>query len=294
MTNKRKILLHINPKNITVSKDFNSRREFGDIEELAKQIAKDGVLNPIHVRCDEYDPMKYILVDGERRYRAIMHNINNGIDIDTVPALLVDNIDIKELYRIQIQSNEGKNFNEYEYGVAYQHLREEGMSNTEIAELLNKKIWHINVCLAHLNRDERVQELLRTDRITGADTRRIYQAHKNDEEAVNVILKLKEYADEQGEHKISLTYLDIIQQQEKEEAEKKQKEISIDKLFSKTRVSMDTLKIKNGLYCLYEYIKLLPEDSKRKYSVSYIYEHLKNGELIDQVLELNKYTAKAE
>lgn len=295
MTNKRKILLHINPKNITVSKDFNSRREFGDIEELAKQIAKDGVLNPIHVRCDEYDPMKYILVDGERRYRAIMHNINNGINIDTVPALLVDNIDVKELYRIQIQSNEGKNFNEYEYGVAYQHLQEEGMSNTEIAELLNKKIWHINVCLAHLKRDERVQELIRTDRLTGADTRRIYQAHKgNEQEAVNVILKLKEYTDGQGEHKISLTYLDIIQKQEKEEAEKKQKEISIDKLFSKTRVSMDTLRIKNGLYCLYEYIKLLPEDSKRKYSVSYIYEHLKNGELIDQVLELNKYTAKAE
>ena len=102
------------------------------------------------------------------------------------PALLVDNIDMKELYRIQIQANEGKNFNEYEYAIAYQHLISEGMSHQEICEHLNKKPWHINVCLAHLKRDEKVQELLKTDRITGVDVRHIYQAHKNPQEAVNV------------------------------------------------------------------------------------------------------------
>ena len=35
MANKRKTLLHINPKNISVAEDFNSRCDFGDIEELA-------------------------------------------------------------------------------------------------------------------------------------------------------------------------------------------------------------------------------------------------------------------
>ena len=239
MTNKRKTLLHIDPKNIVVSENFNSRCDFGDIEELANQIAKDGVLNPIHVRYDEYDPKKYILVDGERRYRAIMHNINNGINIDIVPALLVDNIDMKELYRIQIQANEGKNFNEYEYAIAYQHLISEGMSHQEICEHLNKKPWHINVCLAHLKRDEKVQELLKTDRITGVDVRHIYQAHKNPQEAVNVIMRLKDIADKQGEHKISLKNL------------KPSKEIKLnDSAFDKTTIAMDTVAIKNGLYKL--------------------------------------------
>lgn len=276
MVNKRKTLLHIDPKNIVVSENFNSRCEFGDIEELANQIAKDGVLNPIHVRYDEYDPKKYILVDGERRYRAIMHNINNGINIDIVPALLVDNIDMKELYRIQIQANEGKNFNEYEYAIAYQHLISEGMTNQEICEHLNKKPWHINVCLAHLKRDERVQELLKTDRITGVDVRHIYQAHKNPQEAVNVIMKLKDIADKQGEHKISLKNL------------KPSKEIKLnDSAFDKTTIAMDTVSIKNGLYKLMEYMNKVPDHNKPKFSVGYIYNQLKEGKMITDILELN-------
>jgi ParB family chromosome partitioning protein len=276
MTNKRKTLLHIDPKNIVVSENFNSRCDFGDIEELANQIAKDGVLNPIHVRYDEYDPKKYILVDGERRYRAIMHNINNGINIDIVPALLVDNIDMKELYRIQIQANEGKNFNEYEYAIAYQHLISEGMTHQEICEHLNKKPWHINVCLAHLKRDEKVQELLKTDRITGVDVRHIYQAHKNPQEAVNVIMKLKDIADKQGEHKISLKNL------------KPSKEIKLnDSAFDKTTIAMDTVAIKNGLYKLMEYMNKVPDYNKPKFSVGYIYSQLKEGKMITDILELN-------
>jgi ParB family chromosome partitioning protein len=276
MTNKRKTLLHIDPKNIVVSENFNSRCDFGDIEELANQIAKDGVLNPIHVRYDEYDPKKYILVDGERRYRAIMHNINNGINIDIVPALLVDNIDMKELYRIQIQANEGKNFNEYEYAIAYQHLISEGMSHQEICEHLNKKPWHINVCLAHLKRDEKVQELLKTDRITGVDVRHIYQAHKNPQEAVNVIMKLKDIADKQGEHKISLKNL------------KPSKEIKLnDSAFDKTTIAMDTVAIKNGLYKLMEYMNKVADHNKAKFSVGYIYNQLKEGKMITDILELN-------
>jgi ParB family chromosome partitioning protein len=276
MTNKRKTLLHIDPKNIVVSENFNSRCDFGDIEELANQIAKDGVLNPIHVRYDEYDPKKYILVDGERRYRAIMHNISNGINIDIVPALLVDNIDMKELYRIQIQANEGKNFNEYEYAIAYQHLISEGMSHQEICEHLNKKPWHINVCLAHLKRDEKVQELLKTDRITGVDVRHIYQAHKNPQEAVNVIMKLKDIADKQGEHKISLKNL------------KPSKEIKLnDSAFDKTTIAMDTVAIKNGLYKLMEYMNKVADHNKAKFSVGYIYNQLKEGKMITDILELN-------
>lgn len=276
MTNKRKTLLHIDPKNIVVSENFNSRCDFGDIEELANQIAKDGVLNPIHVRYDEYDPKKYILVDGERRYRAIMHNISNGINIDIVPALLVDNIDMKELYRIQIQANEGKNFNEYEYAIAYQHLISEGMSHQEICEHLNKKPWHINVCLAHLKRDEKVQELLKTDRITGVDVRHIYQAHKNPQEAVNVIMRLKDIADKQGEHKISLKNL------------KPSKEIKLnDSAFDKTTIAMDTVAIKNGLYKLMEYMNKVSDHNKAKFSVGYIYNQLKEGKMITDILELN-------
>jgi ParB family chromosome partitioning protein len=285
MNNKRKTLLHINPKNIIVADNFNSRCDFGDIEELANQIAKDGLLNPIHVRYDEHDPQSYILVDGERRYRAIMHNIERGINIDIIPALLVDDIDIKELFRIQIQANEGKNFNEYEYALAYQRLQNEGMSMQEISEFIGKKPWHVNVCLAHLKRDSRVQELLRTDRITGVDVRHIYQAHKKDEAAaVNVILKLAEYADEQGEHKLALKNLKTIN-----------KDIKLsDNVFDKTTVAMDTVAIKNALNKLSVYMAKVPAENRKKFSIKYIIDQLNKGEMIDNILEINNVINRAE
>lgn len=285
MNNKRKTLLHINPKNISVADNFNSRCDFGDIEELANQIAKDGLLNPIHVRYDEHDPQSYILVDGERRYRAIMYNIERGINIDIIPALLVDDIDMKDLLRIQIQANEGKNFNEFEYALAYQRLQDEGMSMQEISEFIGKKPWHINVCLAHLKRDKRVQELLRTDRITGVDVRHIYQAHKKDPEAaVNVILKLAKYADEQGEHKLALKNLKVIN-----------KEIKLnDNIFDKTTVAMDTVAIKNGLNKLKLYMSKVPVENRKKFTISYIIDQLNKGMLIDDIFELNNTINKAE
>lgn len=285
MNNKRKTLLHINPKNISVADNFNSRCDFGDIEELANQIAKDGLLNPIHVRYDEHDPQSYILVDGERRYRAIMYNIERGVNIDIIPALLVDDIDMKDLLRIQIQANEGKNFNEFEYALAYQRLQDEGMSMQEISEFIGKKPWHINVCLAHLKRDKRVQELLRTDRITGVDVRHIYQAHKKDPEAaVNVILNLAKYADEQGEHKLALKNLKVIN-----------KDIKLnDNIFDKTTAAMDTVAIKNGLNKLKLYMSKVPVENRKKFTISYIIDQLNKGMLIDDIFELNNTINKAE
>ena len=40
-------IFKIDPRNIVVVKDFNSRTNFGDIDELAAQIKEQGVLNPI-------------------------------------------------------------------------------------------------------------------------------------------------------------------------------------------------------------------------------------------------------
>lgn len=195
-TNKttRADIFRIDPRNITVKDGFNSRVDFGDIQELAGQIAKDGVLNPLHVqRVREGDDVKYVLVDGERRYRAVMYNIEQGLPVVNVPAIIVNKeMSEADLIRIQIQCNEGKNFTEYEYGVAYKKLKDLKMTNEEIAALVGKQLWHVNVCLAHMERDEQVQELMNDGKITGVDVRHIYQANDNESESVKDILALEE------------------------------------------------------------------------------------------------------
>ena len=282
---KKTDLYLINPKNISVQENFNSRRDFGDIEELAEQIATQGVLNPIHVRPIDGENNKFLLVDGERRYRAVMHNINNGVDIEYIPAIIVNTNDEQQLLCMQLQTNEGKNFDEYEYGILYSKLRKTGMSVEEMAKLVGKKIWHVTVCIAHTKRDPRVQELMKDERITGVDVRHIYQANKdNEEEAVRVILKLKEFADANNEHKICLKNL------------KKVKDIKLsDEIFDKTTIAMDTVAIKNGLSRLTYYMEKMTPEQQRNLKLSTLLDQLLNNKnlMIDEALGLKK-VKKAE
>lgn len=282
---KKTDLYLINPKNISVQENFNSRRDFGDIEELAEQIATQGVLNPIHVRPIDGENNKFLLVDGERRYRAVMHNINNGVDIEYIPAIIVNTNDEQQLLCMQLQTNEGKNFNEYEYGILYSKLRKTGMSVEEMAKLVGKKIWHVTVCIAHTKRDPRVQELMKDERITGVDVRHIYQANKdNEEEAVRVILKLKEFADANNEHKICLKNLKNV------------KDIKLsDEIFDKTTIAMDTVAIKNGLSRLTYYMEKMTPEQQRNLKLSTLLDQLLNNKnlMIDEALGLKK-VKKAE
>ena len=246
-------LFKIDPRSIKVVEGFNSRTDFGDIDELAKQIAEQGVLNPISVRKGENDT--YELVDGERRYRAVMRLIEQGVEIARVPAIILPKSITKEqLLLQQIMRNEGKPFEEYEYGVAYKKLMDvNGLTIDEIANTVGKKRWHVDVCLSHLNRDEKVQELLKTNKISGAQVRLIYQAHHNEEEAVKEILKAAENHEKNVENgsavakngkvrKISLSDLDGFE--------------------SKVVLKRDSAQIKKGLNLLIKYYKQVTADAK--------------------------------
>ena len=188
----------IDPRNIVVEDGFNSREDFGDIDTLAKQIEENGILNPISVVPfkDESGNEKYRLIDGERRYRAVMSLLDRGVTIDRIPALFQPkSADQKALLVQQIIRNEGKGFNEMELAIAYKKLLDEGMTKEEIAEkIAGGKHSKVNYCLGHLNRDERIQKLIADGKVSGVLVRQIYSAHGKDEKdgAVKELLELAE------------------------------------------------------------------------------------------------------
>ena len=280
-------LFKIDPRNIEVVENFNSRIDFGDIQELAEQIAKDGVLNPIHVkRISGTD--KFTLVDGERRYRAVMYNLEHGLPVTMIPAIVVPQSTSEEdLLRMQLQCNEGKNFSDYEYAVHLKKLRDHGMSNQQIADLLGKKVSRISWYFRFLNLDERVRDLMKERRITGVDVYHVLQAYKDEDKATEVILTMKEMADQNGEHKISLKKsMDNIDEFVKEkQAKAKKKTVLSDNDFNKTIVNMDTVAIKNGLNKLYAYLEKYPADSTQGLSILQIMDKLKEGMLITEAIE---------
>lgn len=234
----RSDIYKIDPHAIVVKQNFNSRVDFGDINELAEQIKAQGILNPITVTPfkDENNTEKYYLVDGERRYRAVLSLLEQGYDIPRVPALFASkSISDKDALVQQLLRNEGKPFSEYELGVVYKKFEDMGLSHKEIAETLGIPRWKVDCFLAHLNRDERVQDLMKQGKITGVDVRRIYQTAKNKESAVNEILSLAKKAESNPNKKITLKDLDFD---------------------SNYNIAKDTATIKKGIGLLIDYMNL--------------------------------------
>ena len=77
-----------------------------------------------------------------------------------------------------------KPLTEYEFAIAY----EEGLIPKEVIREI--PYWHISACMAHLRRDKRVQKLLKAKKISGVRVRCIYQAYRNEADAVAEILRI--------------------------------------------------------------------------------------------------------
>ena len=157
---KRTDLFLIDPRNIVVVDGFNVRREF-DLDELKEQIKDKGVLNPVTVipyRAED-GTERYKLVDGERRYRAVMEAIAEGADIPTIKALKAPkDATLESLYVEQMMRNEGKRFTEYECALMYQRFKDEfGYNQVEIAGIFHKSPAAISKCLSLLELPEYIR-----------------------------------------------------------------------------------------------------------------------------------------
>ena len=153
MKTKRTDLFLIDPRNIVVMDGFNVRKEF-DLDELKEQIKDKGVLNPVTVipfRTED-GTEKYKLVDGERRYRAVMEAISEGANIRTIRALKAPrDASVESLYIEQMMRNEGKRFTEYECALMYKRFKDEfGYNQAEIAGIFHKSPAAISKCLSLL------------------------------------------------------------------------------------------------------------------------------------------------
>ena len=257
----------INPSLITVKDGFNSRSDFGDITELAGQIESAGLKNPIHVSpyIDEHGVERYALVDGERRYRALMQLINDGKEVGMVPAIFTDSKTEVDLVVEQIMCNLGKNFNEFEMAVWCKKLIDLGKTRKEVSEIIKKPEGNISQYLDILDYDSKIQDLIKDGRIGGRSVWRIYNSHKgNPAAAVAELMELKRKADEMGKFEIKLSDLDCS---------------------SAYVVKKDSAAVKNGLLTLRRYVSRYTNQGKIKIKLSLkdITDALSDGKNLDEI-----------
>ena len=183
------IYKEINPSEIKVMDGFNQRIDFGDIDELAAQIKEQGLLEavsviPLKEEEIEADGKKYLLVNGERRYRAIQKLIADGEDVGLIKAnLLPRDLSDDELFVQQLMRNEGKKFNDIELGLVCKRLLEitdedgkQKYSRADVAKMLGKNPGVITYALQSLDYDPRIVEMMKNGEIGGTEVRRIYTA----------------------------------------------------------------------------------------------------------------------
>ena len=159
------IILQIDLKKIKPN-PYQPRKIFDEekISELAASISENGVFQPIIVK--QFDD-KYIIVSGERRFRACQK-----LKLDTIPAI-VRNYDESKVAEIALIENlQRENLTAMEEASAYQTImRELGLTQAELGKKIGKSRSYITNVVGLLSLPEEVANLVSEGKITSGHAR---------------------------------------------------------------------------------------------------------------------------
>ena len=157
----KKDIITIDLKNIYPNQD-QPRRVFDEekIKILSESIKNYGVLQPIVLKPD--DKGKYMIIAGERRYRA--SKLARKSDI---PAVIKD-IPMKDIMEIALIENlQREELNQIEEALAYRSLiKNYEVTQEEISEAVGKSRPHITNTLRLLNLPQKIMDMIDQGQIT--------------------------------------------------------------------------------------------------------------------------------
>lgn len=175
-------LFRMDPRKIVVVEGWNSR-DFGlpenqeHIRALADSIKEIGVREPL---AGYHEDGKFILTNGESRLRAVMHLIEMGHEIATVPVQPEPrHASEAEHVLSQIVRNSGKPFTPIENARVYARLLDMGMTAKEIAAKIGQTPERV-AQVAKLNTvSPKVRKHIQSGKITSSLVQRIQSKAKS-------------------------------------------------------------------------------------------------------------------
>jgi ParB family chromosome partitioning protein len=173
---RRKDYYEVNPREIRIEAGWNKRTDYTGHDELKASILANGVQRPILLRRDEQGA---VLIDGERRLRAVLELIKEGNKIETVPAIYERRtISQTEAMLLQLVANDGKPFNPSEEGEAYRQLEAWGVAKEEIARRVGRSLTYVKNRLALVDAAAPVKKAVDKGEITIGRAKRIVKKHR--------------------------------------------------------------------------------------------------------------------
>ena len=174
-------LSKVYPNNTQPRKIFDEEK----IHVLSESIKHYGVLQPIVVKPDEDG--KYMIIAGERRYRA-----SKMAKQKDIPAVIKD-IPMKDIMEIALIENlQREDLNAIEEGLAYRSLIEHyEVTQEEISEAVGKSRPHITNTLRLLNLSEKVITMIESAQLTAGHGKALLRV-TDIEKQLNLANKVKE------------------------------------------------------------------------------------------------------
>ena len=148
---------------------FQPRIKFDEekLNELAKSIKQNGLIQPIAVREDRTDPGRYEIVAGERRWLAAQK-----AGLHEVPIVVLDLTDNQALEVSIVENIQRQDLNSIEEAKGYQRLTKEfGYDQDMIAKFMSKSRSHISNTLRLLTLPPDVISMIQSNELTAGQAR---------------------------------------------------------------------------------------------------------------------------
>tara|TARA_B100000586_G_scaffold269190_1_gene247395 strand:+ start:204 stop:1052 length:849 start_codon:yes stop_codon:yes gene_type:complete len=153
--------------------------------ELSSSIKENGVIQPIAVRPNKYEPGKYEIVAGERRWLAAQK-----AGLNKVPVVVLDIDDQTSLEIAIVENVQRQDLNVIEEAKGYQKLiKEFGYDHEKISKFMSKSRSHISNTLRLLTLPEDIIGLIEEGKLTAGQARPLIGMVNASEIAENIVNK---------------------------------------------------------------------------------------------------------
>lgn len=135
------------------------RKEFDEQElnSLAESIKEHGLIQAITVEGPYADTGQYILVDGERRWRA--HKLAGLATIEAVVRPPNGHVPQQRFIHALVANLQRSDLNPIDEGLAYKKLNDNGMTQFAISRVVGRSAGSVSMRLKMIEFDETIQEL---------------------------------------------------------------------------------------------------------------------------------------
>ena len=155
------------------------------IMELSSSIKENGVIQPIAVRPNSYEPGKYEIVAGERRWLAAQK-----AGLNEVPVIVLDLDDKKSLEIAIVENVQRQDLNPIEEAKGYQRLiKEFGYEHEKISKFMSKSRSHISNTLRLLTLPQDILSMIEEGELTAGQARPLIGLPNASDIAENIVRK---------------------------------------------------------------------------------------------------------